>query len=121
MACSRRSSPAWWGSSASAASTRWDPTLGTAVRAVIMAAALALAALALGKMQGVTSIPRGALLWDRAERGLRCGSWLAYFWPFACPAGPVAALDRLSVVFALVFAALSSASVSPPLPSWVAR
>jgi bacterial/archaeal transporter family protein len=84
-----------------------DPTLGTAVRAVIMAAALALAALALGKMQGVTSIPRGALLWIALSGACGAASWLAYFWALRFgPAGPVAALDRLSVVFALLFAAL---------------
>jgi transporter family protein len=84
-----------------------DPTLGTAVRSVIMAVALVLAAFGLGKLQGVASIPRGALLWIALSGACGAASWLAYFWALRFgPAGPVAALDRLSVVFALVFAAL---------------
>lgn len=84
-----------------------DPTLGTALRGVIMAAMLVAAALATGKLSGINAVPRGAWGWI-AFSGL-CGalSWLAYFWALRSGrAGDVAAVDRLSVVFALVFAAL---------------
>jgi transporter family protein len=84
-----------------------DPTLGTAVRAVIMALFLVFAALALGKMKGLAAIPRGALLWIAASGLCGAASWLCYFWALRFgPAGAVAAVDRLSVVFALLFAAL---------------
>jgi transporter family protein len=84
-----------------------DPTLGTAVRGVIMAVALAFAAVALGKTRGLAAIPHGALGWIALSALCGAASWLAYFWALRLgPAGPVAALDRLSVAFALVFAAL---------------
>ncbi len=84
-----------------------DPTLGTAVRAVVMALFLVVAALALGKARGVAAIPQGALGWIALSGLCGAASWLCYFWALRWgPAGPVAALDRLSVAFALVFAAL---------------
>jgi transporter family protein len=84
-----------------------DPTLGTAVRAVIMAVVLVLAAVTLGKAKGLREIPRDALLWIVASGLCGAASWICYFWALRLgPAGGVAAIDRLSVVFALLFAAL---------------
>jgi transporter family protein len=83
-----------------------DPTLGTAIRAVIMAVALVAAALALGKARGLNAVPPVALLWIALSGLCGAASWLCYFWALRFgPAGPVAALDRLSVAFALVLAA----------------
>jgi transporter family protein len=84
-----------------------DPTLGTAIRAVIMAAGLVAAALLLGKAPQIKSVPTGALGWIAASGAAGAASWLCYFWALRLgPAGPVAALDRTSVAFALILAAL---------------
>lgn len=88
-----------------------DPTLGTAIRAVVMALGLAVFAAALGKTTGLRSVPRDALGWIALSGACGAASWLCYFWalrlaPADRAAGAVAALDRLSVVFALLFAAL---------------
>lgn len=84
-----------------------DPTLGTAIRSLVMAAVVVGLAVALGKVSGVRTVPKDALGWI-ALSGL-CGalSWLAYFAALRTgPAGGVAAVDRLSVVFALALAAV---------------
>src|SRR5689334_17238957 len=74
-----------------------DPTLGTAIRATIMAAALALVTAALGKAGGIATVPRSALGWIALSGACGAASWLCYFWALRYgPAGPVAALDRLS-------------------------
>jgi bacterial/archaeal transporter family protein len=64
----------------------------------------------------VRAVPKDALGWI-ALSGL-CGalSWLAYFAALKVgPAGGVAAVDRLSVVFALVLAALVLGESLTPL------
>lgn len=84
-----------------------DPTLGTAIRAVIMAVALVVTALALGKGAQVKSVPVSALGWIAASGLAGAASWLCYFWAVRLgEAGRVAALDRTSVAFALVLATL---------------
>jgi bacterial/archaeal transporter family protein len=83
-----------------------DSTLATAVRAIIMAAFLVAAALATGKGALVGTLDRRALLVIAASGVAGALSWLCYF--FALQRGPasgVAALDRLSVVFVVLFAA----------------
>src|SRR5947208_14772056 len=57
-----------------------DPTLGTAIRAVVMAAAVTALALALGKGAQVRSVPRGALLWIVLSGVCGAASWICYFW-----------------------------------------
>jgi transporter family protein len=84
-----------------------DSTLATAVRAVIMAVFLALTAVFMGKMPELSSIDSKAILYIVFSGVAGALSWLFYF--YALRSGPVAgvaSLDRLSLVFAIVFAAL---------------
>lgn len=85
-----------------------DSTLATAVRSVIMAAFLTIVALALGKASLLSSL-NGKLLSFIALSGIAGAlSWLLYFSALKQgPASGVAALDRLSVVFVLLFAILA--------------
>jgi len=84
-----------------------DTTLATAVRAVVMAAFLVTAALSLGKgalLQQLTSKP---LLFIALSGLAGAVSWLFYFLALKQgPASGVAALDRLSVVFVIILAAV---------------
>lgn len=81
-----------------------DTTTATTVRAVIMAVFLVAMALILGKLH-LSDIPQGkALLFITLSGIAGALSWLAMFAALKLgPAPGVAALDRLSVVFVLVF------------------
>ncbi len=84
-----------------------DSTLATTVRAVIMAGFLVITSFFLGKADLLKTINNKALLFIALSGIAGAISWLCYF--FALKTGPapsVAALDRLSVVFVLIFAAL---------------
>lgn len=86
-----------------------DPTLAAAVRAVIMAAFMVSAAFALGKFSGWNLQSFSNREWLLIVGAGIAGalSWLFYF--VALKAGPatgVTALDRLSVVFVVVLAAI---------------
>lgn len=84
-----------------------DTTLATTVRSVIMAVFLIIVALVLGKASLLSSIDNKALFYIMLSGVAGALSWLFYF--FALKNGPapaVAALDRTSVVFVLVLAAL---------------
>ncbi len=84
-----------------------DSTLATTVRSGIMFGFLILVSLVLRKTQLLATIDRRALLWITASGIAGALSWLWYF--LALKTGPVksvAALDRLSVVFAILLAAL---------------
>lgn len=84
-----------------------DSTLATTVRSGIMFGFLILVSLVLRKTHFLTTIDRRALLWITASGVAGALSWLWYF--LALKTGPVrgvAALDRLSVVFAILLAAL---------------
>lgn len=84
-----------------------DATLATAIRSVVMAAFLVSVAFGLGKLKFVDSIDSKALTFIALSGIAGALSWLCYF--FALKIGPtsgVAALDRLSVVFVVIFAAL---------------
>ena len=84
-----------------------DPTLATAIRGVIMATALCGLTLALGKQSGLAGVSRAGLAWTAVSALCGAASWLCYFAALRDgPAGGVIALDRLSVVFALILAAL---------------
>ncbi len=84
-----------------------DSTLATAVRAVIMATFLAMVAIVLGKHHLLTSINGKALGFIALSGVAGAVSWLFYFVALKTgPATGVAALDRLSVVFVVLFAAL---------------
>lgn len=84
-----------------------DSTLATTVRAVVMAVFLVIVALSLGKFSQLESITGKPLLFIILSGVAGALSWLLYF--LAIKYGPVSgvvALDRLSVAFALVLAAL---------------
>lgn len=84
-----------------------DTTLATSVRAIIMAVFLFLVSLTLGKFSELNTIDNKALLYIVLAGIAGAMSWLFYF--FALKNGQtssVAALDRLSVVFVLIFAFL---------------
>ncbi|MBI1833496.1 MAG: EamA family transporter [Candidatus Andersenbacteria bacterium] len=84
-----------------------DPTLATTVRSVIMAGFLVVTALLLGKGKLLATIDTKALLFIALSGIAGALSWLAYFVALRTgPAPAVAALDRLSVVFVLIFAVL---------------
>lgn len=83
-----------------------DTTLATAIRAVVMAVLLVLAALVLKKWD-LAQINSKAYLFIFLAGLAGAASWLFYFMALKFgPATSVAALDRLSVVFVIVFAAL---------------
>src|SRR3989338_3778873 len=92
-----------------------DTTLATTVRAVIMAAFLVVVSLAFGKLD-FAALPHGrALLFITLSGIAGALSWLFMFWALKVgPAPGVAALDRLSVVFVLVFSILF---LGPQFPS----
>jgi transporter family protein len=83
-----------------------DTTLATAVRAVVMAVLLVLAAVVLKKWD-LSQISNKAYLFIFLAGLAGAASWLFYFLALKLgPATSVAALDRLSVVFVILFAAL---------------
>lgn len=84
-----------------------DPTLSTTVRAIIMAVFLVLTSALFGKMKLLGTISGRPLMYIALSGIAGALSWLFYF--FALRTGSatgVAALDRLSVVFVLIFAIL---------------
>lgn len=84
-----------------------DATLATAIRSVVMAAFLVSVAFGLGKLKFVDSIDSKALTFIALSGIAGALSWLCYF--LALKIGPtsgVAALDRLSVVFVVILAAV---------------
>ena len=84
-----------------------DSTLATAVRAVIMAAFLTGTALLLGKAALLPTLDGRALAFIAGSGVAGALSWLCYFLALQRgPASGTAALDRLSVVFVVVFAAI---------------
>lgn len=84
-----------------------DPTLATTVRAVIMAAILVIVSAATGRWNALGSIGNRAWLMIVLAGAAGAASWLAYFLALRTgPATGVAALDRLSVVFVIILAAL---------------
>lgn len=86
-----------------------DPTLATAVRSIIMAGFMVSAAFALGKFNGFTLHSFSGREWLLIAGAGVAGalSWLFYFVALKVgPATGVSALDRLSVVFVVVLAAI---------------
>ena len=82
-----------------------DSTLATTVRAFIMAFFLGGVSLMLGKFKFMSTISNRAFTFIALSGIAGAMSWLFYF--LALKKGPVTgvvALDRLSVVFALIFA-----------------
>jgi transporter family protein len=84
-----------------------DSTLATTVRAIIMALFLVIVSFALGKFHLIKTIDNKALLFIILAGISGALSWLFYFLALKLgPASGVAALDRLSVVFVLIFSVL---------------
>lgn len=84
-----------------------DATLATAIRSLVMAGSLVIAAALLGRFRQLPSLDRPALL-AISLNGLACAaSWFFYFLALHHgPASKVVAIDRTSVAFTLVLAAL---------------
>jgi len=84
-----------------------DTILATSVRSIIMTLFLLIVALALGKFKLVGTIDNKAFTFIALSGLAGALSWLFYFFALRFgPASGVAALDRLSVVFVVIFAAL---------------
>lgn len=84
-----------------------DSTLATTVRAIIMALFLIIVSFTLGKHQLIRTIDSKALAFIILAGISGALSWLFYFLALKLgPASGVAALDRLSVVFVLIFSVL---------------
>ena len=84
-----------------------DSTLATTIRSVVMALFLLFVALALGKFNLIGTIKNKTLFFIILSGVSGALSWLFYF--FALKIGivsGVAAIDRLSVVFVVIFALL---------------
>ena len=81
-----------------------DSTLATTVRAIIMALFLFIVALLFGKWQLIGTITAKPLTFIILSGVAGALSWLCYFVALKYgPAPGVAAIDRLSVVFVLIF------------------
>lgn len=86
-----------------------DTTLATTVRATIMAGFFVIASLLLGKFSGANFNSFGGKEWLFIVLSGIAGafSWLFYFFALKeGTAGAVSAIDRLSIVFVVVLAAL---------------
>ncbi len=86
-----------------------DTTLATTIRAIIMAIFLVLVSLVLGKARHLAPSTIGQREWVYIVLAGVAGalSWLCYFAALRLAKAPqVAAIDRLSVVFVLVFSLL---------------
>lgn len=84
-----------------------DPTLSSAVRAVFMFATLGLIAVFTGKLSELHTLQGRPLLFI-VLAGIAGGlSWLCYFWALRLgKASHIASLDRLSIVFVVLLAAV---------------
>ncbi len=83
-----------------------DTTLATTIRAVVMAALLVFASLILKKWD-LSQIDNRSYLFIFLAGLAGATSWFFYFLALKLgPATAVAALDRLSVIFVIIFAAL---------------
>lgn len=84
-----------------------DSTLATTIRAVVMAVFLVGAATMLQKFSLIKTVENQTLLFIILSGVAGALSWLFYFFALKYgPASGVAALDRLSVVFVVLLAAL---------------
>lgn len=86
-----------------------DSTLATTVRAIIMAVFLVVVALSLGKFKDFTLASFTGKEWIYITLAGIAGalSWIFYFFALKHgPAGGVAAIDKLSIVFVVLLAAV---------------
>jgi transporter family protein len=84
-----------------------DPTVATSVRAIIMAVFVFLIVLGTGKISSLSQITSKEFIWILASGIAGAISWIFYFWALKFgPAGKVATIDRLSLVFVVFLAAI---------------
>jgi len=84
-----------------------DSTLATGLRAWVMALSLTLLLAAVGKLKALPEATPTVVVFIVLTGLAGAASWVCYFFALRTgPAGPVAALDRLSVVFTLLLAAV---------------
>ena len=86
-----------------------DSTTATAIRAVVMTVFLVLVVVLQGKLSNVSEIlaSKKAMLYIVLSGVAGALSWLFYFWALKVgKASQIVPIDRLSVVFALVLAAI---------------
>ena len=84
-----------------------DSTVATTIRAAIMFLTMLALTLATGKISGISGIRDKALLFIVLAGVAGALSWIFYFWALKVgKASQVAPLDRLSVLFVIVLAAL---------------
>lgn len=82
-----------------------DSTVATAARAVVMASAMIIAVVVLGKQRLIGGIDGRALLFIFLSGLAGAASWFWYFLALKNgPASGVVAIDRLSVVIVFIFA-----------------
>ncbi len=84
-----------------------DSTLATTLRSIVMAGFLIIVSLSIGKFSGFSTLSNKAIAFIIFSGIAGALSWLFYF--FAIKNGPVSgvvAIDRTSVVFAIVLATL---------------
>lgn len=87
--------------------TNVDSTVATTVRAIVMAIFLTIVVFALQKVSLIKTLDNKALTFIVCSGVAGALSWLFYFLALKTgPATPVAALDRLSIVFVALLAAL---------------
>lgn len=83
-----------------------DSTLATTVRSVIMAGFLVITSIFLGKWSMIHTIDKKTLFYIALSGIAGALSWLFYFFSLKNgPAGGVASIDRLSIVFIVVLSA----------------
>ena len=84
-----------------------DPNTATLLRAVVMAIFLLVVVAATGKFGTVSTATSKDWLWIILSGLAGAISWLFYFWALKFgPAARVATIDRMSLVFVALFAAL---------------
>lgn len=84
-----------------------DSTLATTIRSVIMAGFLVITSFAFGKFETIKDVDKKTLFFIALSGIAGATSWLFYFLSLKMgPAGAVAALDKLSIVFVVVLAGL---------------
>jgi transporter family protein len=84
-----------------------DSTLATTVRAIVMAIFLTIIAFSLKKFEGIETLAGKPILFIILSGVAGALSWLLYFFAIKNgPVGGVVAIDRTSVIFALLLSAL---------------
>lgn len=83
-----------------------DPTLGTAVRTLVVLAMAWVVVAAQGRAREVRSIPARELAFIVASGAATCASWLAYYRALkGGPASVVVPIDKLSILVTVAFSA----------------